>query len=119
MLAADPDALICDLAETYHVFDMWALPVPLLATLASGLRDQSRIKMQIAGLTYLPMEFVLPQIYDAMVALFADKKARKRDKRLTDAMTKPQRKEEQLEGFDTAEEFDAWRDSIIRGNKHG
>ena len=118
MLAADPDALICDLAETYHVFDMWALPVPLLATLASGLRDQSRIKMKIAGLTYLPMEFVLPQIYDAMIMLFADKKARNRAKRLTDVM-KPKANGEKLSGFDTAEEFDAWRDSIIKGNKHG
>lgn len=119
MLAADPDALICDLAETYHVFDMWALPVPLLATLASGLRDQSRIKMKIAGLTYLPMEFVLPQIYDAMIMLFADKKARGRAKRLTDVMTKPRANSEKLKGFDTAEEFDAWRNSIIKGNTNG
>ena len=26
MLAADRDALICDLAETYHILDMTALP---------------------------------------------------------------------------------------------
>ena len=44
MLAADRDALICDLAETYHVLDLTALPVPLLATLAAGLRGDSRIR---------------------------------------------------------------------------
>ena len=49
MLAEDRDALVCDLAETYHVLDMAALPVPLLATLAAGLREDSRIRMKMAG----------------------------------------------------------------------
>lgn len=49
MLAEDRDALVCDLAETYHVLDMAALPVPLLATLAAGLRENSRIRMKMAG----------------------------------------------------------------------
>lgn len=49
MLAADRDALICDLAETYNVLDMTALPVPLLATLAAGLRGDSRIRLAMSG----------------------------------------------------------------------
>ncbi len=49
MLATDKEALICDLAETYGIFDMKALPVSLLATLSAGLRDDSRIKMKVAG----------------------------------------------------------------------
>ena len=51
MLATDRDALTCDLAETYHVLDMTALPVPLLATLAAGLRGDSRIRLAMAGET--------------------------------------------------------------------
>lgn len=47
MLATDRDALVCDLAETYHVLDMTALPVPLLATLAAGLRGDSRVRMRM------------------------------------------------------------------------
>ena len=50
MIAVDRDALICDLAETYGIYDMRALPVSTLAVLASGLRDNSRIKMKLAGL---------------------------------------------------------------------
>ena len=49
MIATDQDALICDLAETYGIYDMQALPVSTLAVLASGLRDDSRIKMKMSG----------------------------------------------------------------------
>lgn len=49
MLSTDREAVICDMAETYGVFDYKTLPVPLLATLACGLRDNSRIKMRIAS----------------------------------------------------------------------
>lgn len=49
MLALDRDAVICDLAETYGVLDVRALPVTLAATLAQGLPDKSRIKRKISG----------------------------------------------------------------------
>lgn len=49
MIATDRTALICDLAETYGIYDMQALPVPTLAALASGLRDDSRIKLKMSG----------------------------------------------------------------------
>lgn len=47
MISIDENALICDLAETYGIFDYRELPVAKLAILASGLRDGSRIKMKI------------------------------------------------------------------------
>lgn len=50
MIATDRDALVCDLAETYGIFDMRALPATTLATLAVGLRDNSRIKLAMAGI---------------------------------------------------------------------
>lgn len=49
MMAADRSALACDLAETYGIFDYRALPASLLATLAAGLREDSRIKMRLSG----------------------------------------------------------------------
>lgn len=49
MIAADRDALICDLAETYNILDWRALPVSMLATLSVGLRDDSRIKLHMSG----------------------------------------------------------------------
>lgn len=52
MIAADEDALTCDFAETYHVFNWRELPIDLAATLAFGLREDSRIKQKISGQTY-------------------------------------------------------------------
>ncbi len=49
MIAADCDALQCDLAETYGIFDFRAMPVSTLAMLAAGLRDDSRIKRKMSG----------------------------------------------------------------------
>ena len=49
MLRIDRDAVICDLAETYGIFNYRALPVRLLATLVVGLGEESRIKMRLSG----------------------------------------------------------------------
>lgn len=69
MLATDRDALICDLAETYHIMDMTALPVPLLATLAAGLRGDSRIKMKMAGETATTGEVLQSAMLDRLTTL--------------------------------------------------
>ena len=49
MLKADREALLCDLAETYRIYDLHDVPVPTLAMLAAGLRDDSRIKTSLSG----------------------------------------------------------------------
>lgn len=45
MINTDEDALQCDLAEVYHIFDYKSLPCSKVAIFSSGLRDNSRIKM--------------------------------------------------------------------------
>lgn len=69
MLATDRDALTCDLAETYHILDMTALPVPLLATLAAGLRGDARIRMAMAGENVTTQEALLAAAVDRLSAL--------------------------------------------------
>ena len=49
MIVTDEDALICDLAETYHIYDYRRLPVISVAVFSLGLRQNSRIKMIISG----------------------------------------------------------------------
>jgi hypothetical protein len=49
MIGLDEDSLICDLAETYHIFNYREYPVSLIATLANGLRKDSRIKQKLSG----------------------------------------------------------------------
>lgn len=48
MISIDEDALMCDLAEVYHIYDYKSLPVSLVAAFSCGLRDESRIKMKIS-----------------------------------------------------------------------
>ena len=50
MIALDEDALICDMAETYRIYNMEQFPVEYVAILAYGLKDNSRIKMRANGL---------------------------------------------------------------------
>ncbi len=47
MLSADRDAVLCDMAETYGVLEMEKLPCRRLATLAAGLRADSRIMLRL------------------------------------------------------------------------
>lgn len=47
MIDLDEEALICDLAETYHIYDYKSLPVNMVAIFSCGLRDNSRIKMKL------------------------------------------------------------------------
>ena len=38
------------MAETYHVLNLWELPVEKAAVLAAGLREDSRIRLKLAGM---------------------------------------------------------------------
>ncbi|MBQ3429199.1 MAG: hypothetical protein IJH28_05435 [Mogibacterium sp.] len=68
MINFDEDALICDLAETYHIYDYRSLPVKLVATLSAGLRDDSRIKMSAAGVPAAQDTLLLATIADRVEA---------------------------------------------------
>lgn len=69
MLHTDRDALLCDLAETYHVYDFGALPVLTLAALSVGLRDDSRIKMLLSGRRYISPLLLQAEIADGLTLI--------------------------------------------------
>lgn len=58
--------LICDLAETYHIYNYRELSARMLAALCFGLRDDSRIKMKIAGAKASMNTMLLAGIYDSL-----------------------------------------------------
>ena len=64
MIALDEDALVCDFAETYGIYDVWEYPVDYIATLAVGLRDNSRIKLKAAGLKVDMKTLLIARIAD-------------------------------------------------------
>lgn len=65
MLNTDRDALICDLAETYHIYDYGSLPLKTVAALSCGLRNDSRIKMKMDGMEVTTTEMLLAAIVDS------------------------------------------------------
>ncbi len=114
MLAFDKDAVICDFAETYHVLDVWALPVPLMAALASGLRDDSRIKMKLAGIEPIPVQMILAKVADEVTLFrygFMDDTKDHGEPVLVSALMSPPEPEKKVEGFDSGEDFlAAWNE---------
>lgn len=68
-MTLDEDALVCDLAETYHIYDLYQYPCSLIATLAAGLRDDSRIKTKQSGLRISPELFALSVCADKLSTL--------------------------------------------------
>lgn len=66
MIAKDEDALICDLAETYRIFDYRSLPLKTVATFSVGLRENSRIKMSLSNINYPFETLLLASILDGI-----------------------------------------------------
>lgn len=108
MMEIDEAALICDLAETYHILDYRSLPVQLVATLSAGLRGDSRIKLKAADTSVDLETIILAAIADNLTMLRAgmDRKNRSKPFLFTEAIN-GERKKQKARGFRTAEEFEA------------
>ncbi len=69
MLALDETAVVCDLAQTYGVLHYRGLPVQLIAALASGLGEDSRIRRKMAGINYPLDTLILAGMADRLSML--------------------------------------------------
>ena len=112
MMDLDEDALLCDFAETYHIYDPYEYPCEYTATLAAGLRDDSRIKVRLSGLRVTPELFALCTGVDALRWIVWSKsedgrKGRNRPQSILDALSgeTKTKKTEDLRGFATGEDF--------------
>lgn len=117
MLACDEDALICDMAETYQIYDMYELPVERLATFSIGLRDNSRIKMKLAKAPLSVETMLSMSAVDKLNLLIwqntADgKKGRNKPKSILQNFLEPK---QNVKSFRTVEEFETERARIING----
>lgn len=118
MMAIDKTALICDLAETYGVLNYKELSVETLAALSAGLRENSRIKMKLAGVKMESDIMLLAAAVDRLtwIAWTKTKDAEKglnRPKSILDAIQGGRMSENNIMAFDTAEEFEAEKRKII------
>ena len=69
MMSNFPDELTCDMAETYGIFDIKRVPASLAATLAVGLRDDSRVKRAKTKTNYDDKTILLAEIADLLLWL--------------------------------------------------
>lgn len=69
MRASDTDALICDFAQYYHIYDFQALELKQAAVLACGLPEESRIMRIMKGQKYGNEEMIMLAILDTLRAI--------------------------------------------------
>ena len=108
MIEFDEAALVCDLAETYHIYDYRSLPAKLVATLSAGLRDNSRIKMRVSGAPASQDILLLAAIADRVEMFrygFSDQKNAPPASILEEMYGRTNANG--VRGFDTVEEFEA------------
>lgn len=110
MLALDRDALICDMAETYRIYDIKDVPAGMLAVLASGLGVNSRIRLKEQGLL-APWDTVL-------LATLVDMLSSKDDAVIASRffIKKEKTRSETFRVFSSAEDFEKEKARILSGN---
>lgn len=122
MLDTDRTALICDLAETYGVYDMDALPVATLAALAAGLREDSRIMMKLSGQLLTTTQTLLAGILDGINLLCwlnseDGRRGRNRPVSVTDRL-QGKKEEQNIMQFKSGEDFERERERILAEVNH-
>lgn len=124
MIITDENSLICDLAETYNIYDYRKLPPFLVATLSVGLRANSRIMMKLTGMQ-VPLETILiGSIVDLLNGyLWAQtrdaKYNRNKPKSILDGLMGKNNKEEGFIVFNTIEEFENERLKVLERIQKG
>lgn len=116
MIKTDENALICDLAETYHIYDYRQLPPITVAIFCIGLRDDSRIKMKLSGANVPPNILLLSGIVDRLSLLLWAKtkdglKGINKPKSILDELYK---KESDVSAFVSGKEFEEERQRLIK-----
>lgn len=114
------EEFICDMAETYHVFDWRELPLKTAAILASGLSKDSRCARKLNGTKISGVEYSLLAILDELrmlswgfISAHSDQKIPKPQPILTQMLQQDQRPK--ILSSRTPEEFEARRRKIIEG----
>ena len=121
MIATDEDALICDLAETYQIYDYRRLPLKMVAVFSFGLRENSRIKMKMNDIE-VPFEtMLLAGIQDKLNVLIWQQtkdgmNGRNYPKSMVALLTNSQEKAKtsDLIGFESSEDFLKEREKFLR-----
>lgn len=121
MIARDEDALICDFAEVYHIYNLYELPPNQVAILACGLSEDSRIMMSLSGSKIDTKTYLLGMAVDALEMLLWAKtddgqKGKNPPKSVVNALLgieeEKNANKDDVMTFETPEDFLAYRESL-------
>ena len=116
MYDLDKEALLCDLAETYRIYDLESLPLIQIAIFAKGLRENSRIRMKMSQSKFNVKESLLAGILDRLtLILYSKTKDAEKGKNYPKLLLDEGAKSEDLQGFMSSEDFEKMRRRIIEG----
>lgn len=122
MLATDETALMCDLAETYGIYDYKMFPATMIAAYATGLRDDARIKLKMNGMAYSLETMLLAAAVDKLSLILWSKtkdgkRNRNRPKMLVEMLER--NLDQDIASFETAGGFENTWKSLAGGERHG
>lgn len=115
MITVGEDELICDLAETYGIYEYRVYSPLYIGTLAAGLRDDSRIKMQMSGEKITISQLLAAMTVDKLANLVWMQsqdgvKGRNKPVSVVEQLRGSASKPSEIHGFDSPEEFQkAWQ----------
>jgi hypothetical protein len=115
MITVGEDELICDLAETYGIYEYRAHSPLYIGTLAAGLRDDSRIKMKVSGERLSISQLLAAMTVDKLANLVWMQskdgvKGRNKPASVVEQLRGSASKPSEIHGFDSPEEFQkAWQ----------
>lgn len=121
LMRSSETAVVCDLAEYYHILDWRSVPLRTLAMLVAGLREDSRTMMLASGQKIRLNSALLAASVDRLSMLLWAKskdgqKNRKRPESILQQLTEEHQPADELVGFDTGEEFMEARRRIMEGS---
>lgn len=121
LMRSSETAVVCDLAEYYHVLNWRALPLRTVAMLVAGLREDSRTMMLATGQKIRLNSALLAASVDRLSMLLWAKskdgqKNRKRPESILQQLTEEHQPADEYEGFETGEEFMEARRRIMEGS---
>ena len=120
----DEDALFCDFAQFYHVFDLRQMSLEQQAVLACGLPEESRTMRAMSGRLVSTNTLLLAGILDQLrISAYnrtkAAKKQQNRPKLIMPALLTTKKEEDEVVAFDSGEDFKRERDRLLKGIKNG
>lgn len=115
------DEMICDFAETYHIYYYKGMSPLYISVLCSGLRDDSRVKLKLAKMPINLSQMLLARMVDELAFLVWAKtkdgqKNRNRPQSVLKSLT--EKKDDDVEIFHTSDDFMAAWNAIARSEEN-